>query len=104
MSDKKVSNAEEVLKGIHRFNQWAASFNADGAEIESRKQEMQAASTRMEMALLEGREELAKLRELAGDEQIQLAVDMTFLKRCDSFRPKAALLGRFGIGSTDGDG
>jgi hypothetical protein len=100
-----VPQPEEVLKSIHRLRTWAAQYAANSAGLEAQKAALMQHSASMEMALLEAREELEKLNEIGvSDEVIEMVGDPTFIAKCGSFRPQAALLKRFGVRSTDGNG
>ena len=107
MSDEilSVRQPEEVLKAVHRLRTWSAQYAANAAGLEAQKAALLQHSAEMEMSLLEGREELAKLDELdVNAEVIELVGDPVFIKTCRNFKPKSALLKRFGVRSSDGDG
>lgn len=101
----KVQQPEEVLKSIHRLRTWAAQYEQNAAGLEAQKAALMQHSAEMEMAILEAREELERLDSLGvGADLLDLVGDTAFIGKCRSFKPKMALLKRFGVRSSDGDG
>jgi len=95
----KSSNPESTLMRAHRFNAWSDQYRLLKAQVENAKAVLDKSSSELELSVLEGREELRLMRECEDSSVIEKVCDDEFVRKCDGFKPRMALLRRFGVES-----